>query len=236
MRSGYPNWKMVCFVALAFVSASVLAVGGCGPIAIDAAFSASADENILGTLTDDRGSFTFNLNPDTGNIQRVDADNGTITPPTDGQDLSIARNTGGSLTVSPEGASDVIVAVRGDPIIGDLDLQVERISLGGLAPLVRANAQATATCADNQNFLDGACAATNAIDIDEVVSLIRADLESRGQDVPTAEPFRALLVFYLEPFLDCCLAWDEYRSGGGDACAGGTWELGAAANRRSHSA
>ncbi len=221
MRSGCPARNVVCCVALAFASVPVLAVGGCSPIPIDAAFSASADENIMGTLVDDRGSFTFNLNPDTGNVQRIDADNGTITPPTDGQDLSIARDTGGSLTVSPEGASEVIVAVRGDPIIGDLDLQVDRTSLGGLAPLVRANAQSTATCADNQNFLDGACTAANAIDVDEIVSLIRADLESRGQEAPPAELLRVRLVFYLEPFLDCCLAWDEYRSGGGDACSEG---------------
>ncbi len=221
MRSGCPTRNLVCSCALALASVPVLVVGGCGPIPFDAGFSPSADENILGTLVDDRGSFTFNLNPDTGNVQRIDADNGTITPPTDGQDLSIARDTGGSLTVSPEGASDVIVAVRGDPIIGDLDLQVDRTSLGGLAPLVRANAQNTATCADNQEFLDGACTVANAIDVDEIVSLIRADLESREQEAPAAEGLRALLVFYLEPFLDCCLAWDEYRSGGGDACAEG---------------
>ncbi len=221
MRCGCPIRNVVCFCALALALLPVLAVGGCGPTPFDAGFQPSPNENILGTLVDDLGSFTFNLNPDTGNIQRIDADNGTITPPTDGQDLSVARETGGSLTVSPEGASDVIVAVRGDPIIGDLDLQVDRTSLGGLAPLVRANAQATATCADNQNFLDTACTAANAIDIDEIVSLIRAELESRGQEAPAAEALRALLVFYLEPFLDCCLAWEEFRSGGGDACAEG---------------
>ena len=198
-----------------------MGVAGCGPIPIDATFQPSTDENILGTLIDDLGSFEFNLNPVTGNIQRIDADNGTITPPTDGQDFSVARDTGGSVTLSPEGAADVIIAVRGDPTVGDLILRVDRVSLNGLAPLVRANAQNTATCADNQNFLDGACTAANGIDIDEIVTLIRADLESRGQDVPSADGMRALLVFYLEPFLDCCLAWEEYRSGGGDACAEG---------------
>ena len=218
MRCGCPIRNVVCSCALALALLPVLAVGGCG---IDASFQPSADEDTLGTLVDDRGSFTFNLNPDTGNVQRIDADNGTITPPTDGQDLSIARDTGGSLTVSPEGASDVIVAVRGDPIIGDLDLQVDRTSLGGLAPLVRANAQNTATCADNQEFLDGACTVANAIDVDEIVSLIRADLESRGQEGLVAELLRSRLVFYLGPLLDCCLAWDEYRSSGGDACAEG---------------
>ena len=221
MRCGCPLRNLVCCCAFAIALLPVLLVGGCGPIPFDAGFQPSADENILGTLVDDRGSFTFNLNPDTGNIQRIDADNGTITPPTDGQDLSIARDTGGSLTVSPEGASDVIVVVRGDPIVGDLDLQVDRTSLSGLAPLVRANAQATATCADNQGFLDDTCTTANAIDVDEIVSLIRADLESRGQDVPASDAFRALLVFYLEPFLDCCLAWVEYRNGGGDACSEG---------------
>ena len=221
MPCGCAVQNVVCSCALALALLPVLAVGGCSPIPFDAGFQPSADENVLGTLVDDRGSFTFNLNPETGNIQRIDADNGTITPPTDGQDLSIARNTGGSLTVSPEGASDVIVAVRGDPIVGDLDLQVDRTSLSGLAPLVRANAQATATCADNQGFLDDTCTTANAIDVDEIVSLIRADLESRGQDVPASDAFRALLVFYLEPFLDCCLAWVEYRNGGGDACAEG---------------
>ncbi len=222
MRCRCPIRNVVRCCALALTSLPVLAVGGCSPIPFDADFSPSADENVLGTLVDDRGSFTFNLNPDTGNVQRIDADNGTITPPTDGQDLSVARDTGGSITVSPEGASDVIVAVRGDPTVGeDIVLTVARDALGGLAPLVRANAQATATCADNQEFLDTACSAANAIDIDEVVSLIRADLESRGQEAPAAVALRALLVFYLEPFLDCCLAWDEYRSGGGDACAEG---------------
>ncbi|MCZ6651785.1 MAG: hypothetical protein O7D91_02025 [Planctomycetota bacterium] len=221
MRCGCPLRNLVCCCAFAIALLPVLLVGGCGPIPFDAGFQPSADDNVLGTLVDDRGSFTFNLNPDTGNIQSIDADNGTITPPTDGQDLSIARDTGGSLTVSPEGASDVIVAVRGDPIVGDLDLQVDRTSLSGLALLVRANAQATATCADNQGFLDDTCTTANAIDVDEIVSLIRADLELRGQDVPASDAFRALLVFYLEPFLDCCLAWDEYRSGGGDACAEG---------------
>ena len=221
MRCECPLRNLVCGCALALALLPVLAVGGCGPIPFDAGFQPSADENILGTLVDDRGSFTFNLNPDTGNIQSIDADNGTITPPTDGQDLSIARDTGGNLTVSPEGASDVIVVVRGDPIVGDLELQVDRVSLGGLAPLVRANAQATATCADNQGFLDDTCTTANAIDVDEIVSLIRADLESRGQEAPAAEVLRSRLVFYLEPLLDCCLAWDEYRSGGGDACAEG---------------
>jgi len=222
MRSGCPTRNVVCSCALALASVPVLVVGGCGPIPFDAGFSPSADENVLGTLVDDRGSFTFNLNPDTGNVQRIDADNGTITPPTDGQDLSIARDTGGKLTISPEGASDVIVAIRDDPMIGeDIVLTVARDTLGGLAPLVRANAQARATCTDNQDFLDGACTVANAIDVDEIVSLIRADLESREQEAPAAEGLRALLVFYLEPFLDCCLAWDEYRSGGGDACAEG---------------
>ena len=221
MRCGCAVRNVVFFCVLAFAFLPVLGAGGCSPIPFDAGFSPSADDNVMGTLVDDRGSFTFNLNSETGNIQRIDADNGTITPPTDGQDLSVARDTGGSLTVSPEGASDVIVAVRGDPIIGDLDLQVDRTSLGGLAPLVRANAQATATCVDNQDFLDGACAAANAIDIDDIVSLIRAELESRGQEAPAAELLRPLLVFYLEPFLDCCLAWEEFRTGDGDACAEG---------------
>ncbi len=221
MRRGCVVRNVVFFSVLAFAILPVLGAGGCSPIPFDAGFSPSADDNVMGTLVDDRGSFTFILNPETGNIQRIDADNGTITPPTDGQDLSVARDTGGSLTVSPEGASDVIVAVRGDPIVGDLDLQVDRTSLSGLAPLVRANAQATATCADNQGFLDDTCTTANAIDVDEIVSLIRADLESRGQDVPASDAFRALLVFYLEPFLDCCLAWVEYRNGGGDACAEG---------------
>lgn len=221
MRCECPIRNVVCFCALALACVPVLAVGGCSDIVIDADFTASADENVLGTLVDDRGSFTFNLNPDTGNIQRIDADNGTITPPTDGQDLSIARDTGGSVTVSPEGASDVIIAVRGDPIVGDLDLQVDRTSLDGLAPLVRANAQNTATCADNQVFLDGACTAANAIDIDEMVTLIRADLESRGQDPPAAAVMEALLEFYLEPLIDCCLAWDEFRDGGGTVCTEG---------------
>jgi hypothetical protein len=198
----------------------VLTAGGCSPIPFAAGFQPSADPNTLGTLIDDRGSFTFNLNPATGNIQNVDAVNGTITPPTDGQDLSVARDTGGNVTVSPDGASEVIVAVRGDPIVGDLDLRVDRTSLGGLAPLVRANAQTLATCAETQTFLDGACTAANAIDVDEIVTLIRADLESRGQSAPAAEGLRAILVFYLQPFLDCCLSWEEYRSGGGDACAG----------------
>ena len=120
MRCGCPLRNLVCCCAFAIALLPVLLVGGCGPIPFDAGFQSSADENILGTLVDDRGSFTFNLNPDTGNIQGIDADNGTITPPTDGQDLSIARDTGGNLTVSPEGASDVIVVVRGDPIVGDL--------------------------------------------------------------------------------------------------------------------
>ncbi len=221
MRCGCTVRNVVCLCALALAFVPVLAVGGCGPIPIDASFQANADENIFGTLVDDRGSFTFNLNPDTGNVQRIDADNGTITPPTDGQDLSIARDIGGSVTFSPEGASDVIIALRGIPSVDDLDLQVDRTSLGGLAPLVRANAQSTATCTENQEFLDGACTAANAIDVDEIVSLIRADLESRGQEAPVAEGLRALLVFYLEPFLDCCLAWDEYRTGGGDACSEG---------------
>ncbi|MCH8853312.1 MAG: hypothetical protein IID41_11780 [Planctomycetes bacterium] len=212
---------VVCSCALALALLPVLAVGGCSPIPFDASFRPSADENVLGTLVDDRGSFTFNLNPETGNIQRIDADNGTITPPTDGQDLSIARDTAGKLTVTPEGASEVIVVVRGDPIVGDLELQVDRTSLGGLAPLVRANAQNTASCADNQEFLDDVCLVTNAIDVDEIVSLIRADLELRGQEVPAAEGLRDLLVFYLEPLLDCCLAWDEFREGGGTACTEG---------------
>ena len=95
MRCGCLLRNLVCSCALALALLPVLAVGGCGPIPIDASFQPNADENILGTLVDDRGSFTFNLNPDTGNIQRIDADNGTITPPTDGQDLSVARDTGG---------------------------------------------------------------------------------------------------------------------------------------------
>ncbi len=221
MHRGYSVRCVLLSCAVVAAVSLFLGAGGCGPIPIDASFQPSADENILGTLIDDRGSFEFNLNPVTGNIQRIDADNGTITPPTDGQDLSVARDTGGSVTVSPEGASDVIIAVRGDPTFSDRDLQVDRTSLAGLAPLVRANAQNTATCEDNQNFLDGACTAANAIDLDEIVNLIRADLESRGQTVPLAQGMRALLAFYLEPFLDCCLAWDEYRSGGGDACAQG---------------
>ena len=218
MRCGCPVRNVVCSCALALALLPVLAVGGCG---IDASFQPSADEDTLGTLVDDRGSFTFNLNPDTGNVQRIDADNGTITPPTDGQDLSVARDTGGSLTVSPEGASDVIIAVRGDPTVGDLDLRVDRTSLGGLAPLVRTNAQSTATCEDNQNFLDDTCYVVNALDVDEIVSLIRADLESRGEEVPAAIGLRAVLVFYLDPLVDCCLAWDEFRLGGGDACTEG---------------
>lgn len=201
----------------------VLGIGGCGPIPFDAIFNSSTDANIFGTLVDDRGSFEFILSPVTGNIQRVEADNATITPPTDGQDLSVDRIDGGSLTVSPEGASDVIVAIRNDPTVGDLDLQVDRTALNGLAPLVRANARAIlqdlATCTDNQTFLDGACAAAIAVDVDEIVTLITADLESRGEQPPDAAAMKALLVFYLEPFLDCCLAWDEYRSGGGDACS-----------------
>ncbi len=216
---------LVGFALLAGVL-PLLGIGGCGPLPFDAFFDSSSDENIFGTLVDDRGSFEFNLSPITGNIQRIEADNATIIPPTDGQDLSVNRIDGGSLTVSPEGASDVIVAIRDDPTVGDLDLQVDRAALGmHLGGLVREASRAIfqdiATCVDNQNFLDGACAAATAIDVDEIVSLISADLESRGTQPPDATVMRALLVFYLEPFLDCCLAWDEYRSGGGDACASG---------------
>ena len=119
MRRGCVVRKVVFFSVLACALLPVLGAGGCGPIPFDASFSPSADDNVLGTLVDDRGSFTFNLNPETGNIQRIDADNGTITPPTDGQDLSVARDTGGMLMVSPEGASDVIVAIRNDPLIAE---------------------------------------------------------------------------------------------------------------------
>ncbi|MCH8965311.1 MAG: hypothetical protein IIB58_10145, partial [Planctomycetes bacterium] len=104
MRCGCAVRYVVCCCALALALLPVLAVGGCGPSPFDAGFHPSDDENVLGTLVDDRGSFTFILNPETGNIQRIDAENGTITPPTDGQELSIARDTGGSVTISPEGA------------------------------------------------------------------------------------------------------------------------------------
>ncbi|MCH8912519.1 MAG: hypothetical protein IIA33_03015, partial [Planctomycetes bacterium] len=133
MRCECPLRNLVCGCALALALLPVLAVGGCGPIPFDAGFQPSADENILGTLVDDRGSFTFNLNPDTGNIQSIDADNGTITPPTDGQDFSVDRVDGGSLTVSPQDASDVLVAIRDDPTIGeDIVLTVARETLAGL--------------------------------------------------------------------------------------------------------
>ena len=78
MRCGCPLRNLVCCCAFAIALLPVLLVGGCGPIPFDAGFQPSADENILGTLVDDRGSFTFNLNPDTGNIQRIDADNGLL--------------------------------------------------------------------------------------------------------------------------------------------------------------
>ncbi len=220
MRCGCPVRNVVCLCALALASVPVLAVGGCGPIPFDASFQPSPDENILGTLVDDRGSFTFNLNPDTGNIQRIDADNGTITPPTDGQDFSVDRVDGGSLTVSPEGASDVIVAIRNDPFIGeDIVLTVARETLDGLEPLVRQNTQAKSTCADVEAFLIGACVQAREIDVAEIVRRVSDDLESRGQDPPVAAVMEALLEFYLEPFIDCCLAWDEFRDGGGTACA-----------------
>ena len=213
---------VVCSCALALALLPVLAVGGCSPIPFDASFRPSADENVLGTLVDDRGSFTFNLNPETGNIQRIDADNGTITPPTDGQDLSIARDTGGSLTVSPEGASDVIVAIRDDPTIGeDIVLTVARETLAGLEPLVRQNAQAKTTCDGVEDFLDQVCTQAREIDVAEIVSLVSADLELRGQDPPATAVMEALFEFYLEPFIDCCLAWDEFREGGGTACTEG---------------
>ncbi len=222
MRSGCPVRNLVCCCALALASVPVLAVGGCGAIPFDAGFQPSADENIMGTLVDDRGSFTFNLNPETGNIQRIDADNGTITPPTDGQDLSIARDTGGKLTISPEGASDVIVAIRDDPMIGeDIVLTVARDTLDGLEPLIRQNAQAKTTCAGVEAFLIEVCTQAREIDVAEIVSLVSADLESRGQDPPAAAVMEALLEFYLAPFIDCCLAWDEFRDGGGTACTEG---------------
>ncbi len=222
MRSGCPLSNLVCFCALALASVPVLAVGGCSPIPFDADFQPSADDNVLGTLVDDRGSFTFNLNPDTGNVQRIDADDGTITPPTDGQELSIARDTGGTVTVSPVGASDVIVAIRDDPTIGeDIVLTVARDTLDGLEPLVRQNAQAKTTCEGVEAFLVEACTQAREIDVADIVSLVSADLESRGQDPPAAAVMEALLEFYLEPFIDCCLAWDEFRDGGGTVCTDG---------------
>ena len=225
MRRRSPVMKILSCLALATGAAMLSNIGGCGPVPFDAFFEQSSDENIFGTLVDDRGSFEFNLNPVTGNIQRIDADNGTITPPTDGQDLSVDRIDGGSLTVSPEGASDVIVAIRGDATFGDLDVQVARDSLDGLAPLVRANARAIlqerATCEDNQEFLKGVCSAAGAIDVDEIVTLVREDLEGQGSEPPPAAVLRTLLVFYLEPFLDCCLAWEEFRNAGGEACSSG---------------
>ncbi|MCH8964950.1 MAG: hypothetical protein IIB58_08325, partial [Planctomycetes bacterium] len=163
-----------------------------------------------------------NLNPDTGNVQSIDAENGTIIPPTDGQDFSVDRIDSGSLTVSPQDASDVLVAIRDDPTIGeDIVLTVARETLAGLEPLVRQNAQAKTTCDGVEDFLDQVCTQAREIDVAEIVSLVSADLELRGQDPPATAVMEALFEFYLEPFIDCCLAWDEFREGGGTACTEG---------------
>lgn len=190
---------------------------------IDATFEQSTDENIFGTLIDDRGTFEFNRNPETGNLARVDADNDTIILPTDGQDLRIERDDGSSIEIRPEGASDVLVVLRNDPTAGSVDLQVDRMSLGDLEPLVRPNedaarfAEQLATCEDNEAFVDTACEVINNADLNEAAMLIADDLASQMENAPPQVVVLAILSRSLEPAVRCCLAWEEFRASG-SAC------------------
>lgn len=206
--------------AVVVVALIVSSAGGCVQT-FDARFDPSSDGLVFGTLIDDRGSFEFIRDPETGNLQRAEANNGTITFPTDGQDFAVSRDTGGSLTLQPEGNADVLVVVRGDPVLGDVEFQVARESLGELGDVVREAAGTTEDlCGGNQDFLDAACVPINSIDVDELVDMIRADLLERGSDPPPESAFRATINRYLSVPIDCCLAWDEFRSNNGDACAG----------------
>ncbi len=200
-----------------------MTTGGCGPTVLSAAFQESSDPNIFGTLIDDRGTFEFNLNPKTGNLERVDADDGTIFFPTDGQEFSVARPDGSSVTTTPDGDNEVIIAVRGDPLVGSTDLRVDRESLGGISDLI-PNARVSrqlATCEENQNLLDTACSVVTQLDLSAISQLIQADLERRGGPSLPAASIELLLTRYLSVVVDCCLAWQEYRDGGGDACPAG---------------
>ena len=199
-------------------------VAGCGEF--DARFEDSSDGNTFGTLIDDRGNFTFVRDPDSGEVIRADANNVTITFPTAGQDFGVERDDGGSVEISPTGENDVLIAVRGDPTVGDLDLQVSRDALGALAGVVRENAatkrmcwQADETCDANQAFLDGACDVVNGADVNAIAEMIQADLEAGGEVSFSVSAISNLLSFYLELPVDCCLAWGEFRNAG-DACAG----------------
>lgn len=210
--------------AACLITTLSLFAAGCAP-EFDATFDPGADATTFGTLIDDRGTFEFILNPATGNIQRVETDEGTLIAPTDGQDLSVERANGSSVTLSPTGESDVLVAIRNDEVAGSTELSVPREALGDLGLLVRPNAarivlQDIAACQENQEYLDGACEVTNSLDLDEIAQSIHDALESRGQTPPPTSIILGLLERYLGPIvIDCCLAWDEFRSDGA-ACAG----------------
>lgn len=205
------------------VIVAMVSIGGCSrtPAEIDARFESSDNPDIFGTLIDDRGDFEFNRDPETGNIQRVVADDGTIIPPTDGQDFSISRDDGSSIELEPSGADDVLVVVRGDQVFDDVDIVVDRDAVGDLGGVIRENSGlALASCADNQEFVDGACDLTASLDVPAIAQSIATNIGQRGEvdPAPSAAMVEALLNRYLIVLVDCCLAWDEYRDGGGDAC------------------
>jgi hypothetical protein len=203
------------------VLALVWASSGCGG-EFDATFEPGDAAGVFGTLIDDRGEFEFLRNPDTGNIQSVESEEGTLFPPTDGQDLSVERATGGSVTLSPVGENDVLVAVRNDEVIGSTDLSVPRSALGGLGELVPPEAprlalQDDAICMSNQGFVDAACSVS--LDLDEIADGIHDALPAEA--APPTLIIRALLGRYLDSIvIDCCLAWNEFRDNEGDACDG----------------
>ncbi len=206
------------------VIAAMVVIGGCSrtPAEIDARFEASENPDIFGTLIDDRGNFEFNRNPETGNIQQVVADDGTITPPTDGQDFSIARDDGSSIQLEPSGADDVLVVVRGDAVFDNVDIVVDRDAVGDLGGVIRENSGvALASCEDNQDFVDGACDLTASLDVAAIAQSIADDIVARGEvdPAPTGAMVKGLLDRHLIVLVNCCLAWDEYRDGGGDACS-----------------
>jgi hypothetical protein len=176
-----------------------------------ARFEPGTDDSVFGTLIDDRGNFEFNRD-DAGNIVRVDATGGVINLADATQDLLIERDDGSSIELEPSGESDVLIVVRGDPTVEDIDLLVSRDSLGdNLGALVRSNSGAAGLCAQNRDSLDGGCGVILGVDLPTVVADVRADLMQRGEDPPSAELLTEVLLRYLILPVDCCLAWEELR-------------------------
>jgi hypothetical protein len=216
-------------IFLGGIACAILCVTGCGPAEEEAQFSVGSGDT-FGTLTDDRGDFTFRTGAG-GAIESIDVDatsnTGTITLPdtSDGTNFAIARDAGGEIEFTP-GGDQMLIAVRDDPTltslgIGDATFVVTRDQLGPFDSVLSARITRTASgleCTPSRDFLDDICEVVGTVTIDSLADSIEAEL--LAQDVTTVP--RSLIVDllnrYMTLLIDCCDAWLEYRDNGGDPC------------------